>query len=142
FEAFQSGIHPEDRQRVLETIQRAFENAESFTIEYRAVRPDGSIIWVEGRGTAQLGPDGTVIGMTGICMDVTQRRQTQERIRRNEEWLKLITDSVPVLVSYLDREQRFVLVNSAYTNWFELSEEEIVGRHIEQVIGPVAYAAE
>jgi PAS domain S-box-containing protein len=58
-----------------------------------------------------------------------------------EEQLRLIVDAVPVLVSYLDREQRYRFNNRAYEEWFGHSREEVYGRHIRDIVGEEAYAA-
>lgn len=59
--------------------------------------------------------------------------------RRVQEQLRLIVDSVPVLVSYLDGEERYRFNNRAYEDWFGRSRQEVHGKHIKEVIGEAAY---
>jgi PAS domain S-box-containing protein len=66
-------------------------------------------------------------------------KRIEEALRGSEEQLRLITDSLPVLISYVDSEQRYRFVNKAYEDWYGLSREEIYGRHIEEVLGEAAY---
>jgi len=68
-------------------------------------------------------------------------KQMEEVLRSNENQLRLITDAMPLLVSYVDREHRYRFVNQTYTEWFERAREEIVGKHISEVLGQTAYRA-
>ncbi len=55
------------------------------------------------------------------------------------EGLRAVVDGIPVLVSYVDREQRYQFNNRMYEEWFGHSPDEIQGRHIRDVLGPAAY---
>ena len=66
-------------------------------------------------------------------------KRTEEALRRSEEQLRLITDSLPVLISYVDSEQCYRFVNKTYEDWYDLPRGEIYGRHIKEVLGESAY---
>ena len=75
-------VHPEDQQRVETAIRRALDTVGVYECEYRAVRPDGGIVWITERGRAQPGEDGTVAKLVGVSRDVSvDRRAEQERER-------------------------------------------------------------
>jgi PAS domain S-box-containing protein len=69
------------------------------------------------------------------------RRETQETLRHSQEQLQLISDAVPALISYIDREQRYQMCNHAYTKWFGLEREEVIGRTLQEVLGDAAWRA-
>jgi PAS domain S-box-containing protein len=72
-------LHPEDADRVDGAIQRALLTGGTYECEYRAVRPDGVIVWITERGRALFGDDGVVGRMVGVSRDVSaQRRAEQE----------------------------------------------------------------
>lgn len=58
---------------------------------------------------------------------------------RGEDELLAIADILPVLIAYIDAQQRFRFNNKAYENWFGYSRFEIYGKHIKEVIGELAY---
>lgn len=60
-------------------------------------------------------------------------------LRRSEERLGLITDRVPALIGYFDKEQVYRYANQGYANWFGRSKESIVGTPIPEVIGERIY---
>lgn len=60
---------------------------------------------------------------------------------QGEAWLRLITDAVPALISYVDKDRRYRYTNRAYTEWFGRTAAEIYGKSIVDVVGEDAYAA-
>ena len=79
-------IHPDDRDRVLREMQEAFEQGGEFvSVEHRAVRVDGSVFWIHSRGRIERDADGRASGVVGIAMDITERRQSEEALRKTEK---------------------------------------------------------
>lgn len=70
-----------------------------------------------------------------------KRKRMEEALVKSEEQLRLITDSLPVLISYVDSDQRYRFNNKAYEKWFGHSSEEVYGKHIREVLGDSAYQA-
>jgi PAS domain S-box-containing protein len=81
FEATFWDMHPEDIQRVRQTINESLEQ-ERHQIEYRIIRPDGQLRWLESRGRVVRDTDGTPRGMRGVCMDITARKEAEEERNR------------------------------------------------------------
>jgi PAS domain S-box-containing protein len=67
-----------------------------------------------------------------------RRRVEDDLVRRNQE-LRLVTDAAPALISYIDAELRYQFVNARYVDWFGQQPEEMVGRHMRQVLGDAAF---
>jgi len=55
------------------------------------------------------------------------------------EEIRLVIDSVPMLLSYVDRDLRYRFNNKAYADWFGYAPEEVVGRLVWEIIGEAAY---
>lgn len=60
-------------------------------------------------------------------------------LRRSEESLRLITDSVPALISYFDHQEIYRYVNRGYAEWFGYAKEDVLGRSIRDVVGDEVY---
>ena len=69
--------------------------------------------------------------------DANQRITTA--LRRSEENLRLITDTVPALISYFDHQEIYRYVNKGYADWFGYTKEEVLGRSIREVVGDEVY---
>ncbi len=70
-------IHPEDRQRVVETVQASLAHT-SHLVEYRIVIPTGEIRWVEGRGNVYRDDAGSPVRLAGVCLDITERKLAEQ----------------------------------------------------------------
>ena len=81
--------HPEDRERVLSGFHRALEDgSDAYEIEYRIIRPDGSLRWVFGRGRVVRNRAGKPIRYSGIDLDITERKAAQAELARAKEDLE------------------------------------------------------
>jgi diguanylate cyclase (GGDEF)-like protein/PAS domain S-box-containing protein len=65
----------------------------------------------------------------------------KQALAANEERLRTITDNLPVLVGYLDRDLRYRFANHAYQEWFGIKASELIGRSVRKVLGEENYAA-
>ena len=75
------GVHPDDLPHCLETYEAAFAARARFTTEYRLRRHDGEYRWVLDTGVPRYGPGGRFAGYVGSCIDITDRRLVEERLR-------------------------------------------------------------
>lgn len=81
-------VYVDDRERVVDAFRKVLEGrSDSYMLEYRIVRPDGSIRVIHEVGEAEHGEDGNVRTVTGTMQDVTELRQTEEALRRSERSL-------------------------------------------------------
>ena len=79
-------LHPEDRDRVVESIERAADLGNSFSMQHRIVRPDGEVRWVQSHGRAIPGATRQGYGTHGALIDITDRLETiaREELQRQE----------------------------------------------------------
>lgn len=80
FEDSTRDIHPEDREHVLESIQKAVTEGADYVLDYRIVRPDGVVRWVSARGQAFHDETGRAVRMAGVSSDITERKETERRL--------------------------------------------------------------
>ncbi len=103
------------------------------------VRRDGREITIDDSGAPIRDAQGGVIGAIFVFRDVTERKQAAEAIRQSERQLKLITDNLPALIAYVDKDHVYRFNNGVYETWFGRSREQITGRHAREVLGEEAY---
>jgi PAS domain S-box-containing protein len=77
FETISAMIHPDDWQRVMEALGRSIDQDEPYDMEFRFVKPDGSIRWAASKATVLRDPEGRVIRMTGMDVDITDRKHLE-----------------------------------------------------------------
>jgi PAS domain S-box-containing protein len=74
-------IHPDDRERVADRIRQSVASGIDFQAEYRVIRNDGRIRWVEGRGKVERDRAGNAVALPGVISDITERKLSEERER-------------------------------------------------------------
>jgi PAS domain S-box-containing protein len=109
--SFIDAIHPEDRVRVMDVIERERERA-PFEVEYRVLRPDGSIRWIRNRGFP-IKDDGHFYRVAGIAEDITERKMAEDAVRDSQQLVRLVLETLPVGVAVINRAGDIVLVNTA-----------------------------
>jgi PAS domain S-box-containing protein len=70
--------------------------------------------------------------------EIAEHDTTTANLRKSEEELRLITDNVPVLISYVDKDLRYTFVNGVHEKWFDRPLSDFLGKHPKEVLdGPV-----
>jgi two-component system, cell cycle sensor histidine kinase and response regulator CckA len=77
---FLARVHPEDRERVETSFQHALQGVAGLGHEYRIVLSDGQVRWLADLGQVGVDADGRPIYVSGICLDITERRAAEERL--------------------------------------------------------------
>ncbi len=114
YAVFLAALHPEDRMAVDEAVQRSLAQRSEYDIEFRTVWRDSSEHWIAARGRGYYTPEGQAVRMEGVVMDVTERRQSQERLRDSENFLQSTLDALSSHIAILDDAGTIIAVNSAW----------------------------
>ncbi|MFA9460055.1 PAS domain-containing sensor histidine kinase [Thiohalorhabdus sp. Cl-TMA] len=112
---------------------------------YKLITPQNDPLFLEIT-VAPLSDTPSPQGAIVIFQDVTPRIQAErERIdaelalRNSEKQLRLITDTVPALIGYIDADERYRFNNRAYEDWFGWKREQFYGQHIKDMLGENVY---
>ena len=84
---------------------------------------------------------GHVVGFYGLVHDVTDLHAAQTKAEESEHRLRRITDNIPSMVAYIDRDRRYRFNSRYYEAWLDRPLSEITGRLVSEVLGAQAYAA-
>ena len=133
-------IHPDDREAALEFCQKSSQSCQEYEFDYRMIASDGSAIWIHDLVTVDR-VGGSPKTLRGFMMDITARKQSEEALRESESRLRLLADTSPAYVSYVDHQQRFQFNNAAYEELVGLPRQKMEGRFMSEILGEKAYAA-
>jgi PAS domain S-box-containing protein len=75
-------LHPEDRDKCTSQYMAAFHSRSGFVLEHRLLRNDGVYQWVLDRGRPRFGPGGSFLGYICSCIDITDRKEAEDRLRQ------------------------------------------------------------
>ncbi len=87
FEEFEQRVHPDDVARTGERFRKAIREKADYNHRYRIVHPNGEVREIHVIGHPVLSPSGDLVEYVGTLMDVTERRRTEEILRRSEAYL-------------------------------------------------------
>jgi diguanylate cyclase (GGDEF)-like protein/PAS domain S-box-containing protein len=65
--------------------------------------------------------------------------ESRERLQRSEQQLRAVTDNMPALIAYVNREQRYEFANQRYLDWWHTDPASMVGRHMREMLSPEVY---
>jgi PAS domain S-box-containing protein len=88
---FVNALHPDDRERTLERWQRAWRHGESYEVEYRFRRHDGTYHWFIGRALPITDAEGNIVEWTGTCTNIDEQKRAAEHLQERTEALARIT---------------------------------------------------
>jgi PAS domain S-box-containing protein len=132
--------HPDDIQTEEVKWQDVLKGKISeLLLEKRFVRKDGSFFWAHMSATVLHDEKGTPLRSTSIIEDITERREAEEALERAEQQLRLVIDSIPAAVTYVDRNARYRFFNKRLCDWFDLKPEDIYGKTSREILGDKAY---
>lgn len=132
-------LHDLDRDRVKRHLRSILENGEDYRDEYRIIQKSGCVRWIEARARVVRDASGKAVRKYGVNIDITSRKEAEEKIQQSDDQLRLVTDSVPVLISYVDKYERFRFANETFTDWFGIPKAEVIGKQSRDVFGAAAY---
>jgi PAS domain S-box-containing protein len=118
-------IHPDDRDRVRETVQEAVRQKMDFTTEFRILLPDGTVKYLEGTSHHLFSSEGALLEAMNSTVDVTQRRLTEQALRESERNLRSAIDGIPGLVAVLAPNGDLEAVNRQIFEYCGRSLEEL-----------------
>jgi PAS domain S-box-containing protein len=114
-------IHPNDRQSWRQSIQQALESGQPVRTEFRIIRPDGTVRWFAAQGRPHRDVAGKPSRILGVSIDVTERRQIEERLRTSEAQSTGVLDSFPGQMVFVDRSG---IILRASDTWTEFAERD------------------
>jgi len=149
FERFLRVVHPEDRERVRETVERSAQVSETVRVEYRVVLRDGSVRWMVSRGRTPLTASGAQDCVVGVSVDITESKAAEEAILYEKLFAETLVNGLPGIFYLYDSEWRLVRWNRNHEvltgfsademrgkpllDWFEPEHKDIVAAAVRQV---------
>jgi PAS domain S-box-containing protein len=113
-------VHPDERVEHDATWHEAVRTGQPFEFVQRLVAGDGSSRWFLGRAEPLRDADGNVSQWVGVNIDIEERKQAEERLRRAEEDLRAIIDAIPVLAWRARPDGSIEFINKQFLDYVGL----------------------
>jgi PAS domain S-box-containing protein len=128
-------VHPDDRERIWNEIQRALAQKQKFQLLYRIIPRDGPEKWVWEQGLGVFSADGVLEALEGFIIDITERRRADEALRVSEERFRAIWEHSIDGMRLTDHQGIIIAVNEAFCQLVKLPREKLVGHTFAVVQG-------
>jgi PAS domain S-box-containing protein len=123
-------IHPDDRTRVDEAAAAAIRRGgPRYDVEYRVVRPDGTLRVVHSRGDVTWNDAGTPVRQFGVLQDITQLREAEQELRASEARFRTFVDYATDAFFVLDDDATVLDVNRQACKDLGYTRQELIGKH-------------
>jgi PAS domain S-box-containing protein len=123
---FQQMLHPDDRNRQELALKEALRGQRRYDNEYRIILPDGGTRFIHASDEIIYDAAGHPVRMFGAVQDVTERRRAEEAVRRSEEHLRLVIDTIPTMAWTVRPDGVVDFLNQRWLDYAGLSLEEYV----------------
>lgn len=133
FESWNAVLHPEDRKKASAKIDEALKNHSFLNNEYRIIRPDGQVMWINALGKGIYDDQNKPIRMMGICMDINERKNAEEILREQN----LVISSASDAVFSTDESFMIKTWNQAAEHIFGWEATEVIGKATVSIFDPV-----
>ncbi len=129
--------YPDDRAETVECMQQLVRGEiQSYRIEKRCVRKDGSIFWADLSVSAVYDDDGAIAYILGIVVDITERKQAEEALRASEERFTTFMTYLPGPAFIHDENGQVVFANRTYCRHLNRPPEQVIGRPFSEQVSP------
>ncbi|MBD3880193.1 PAS domain S-box protein [Phormidium tenue FACHB-886] len=122
---FLERLHPDDRQHVYEAVKRAILHQDPYDIEFRICWGNGTIRWIHAKGQTHHNAEGKPIWMGGVGIDITERKQSEERLRQSDLRFRRLVMSNVIGCMFWDTEGRILDANDAFLQTVGYSRAEL-----------------
>ncbi|MBE9209377.1 PAS domain S-box protein [Nostoc sp. LEGE 06077] len=125
-------IHPQDRTKFIKSIRIAFTTFRPWHWEGRIMTPSGKLKWIQGACQLEAQANGDIL-CNGLVIDITSKKQTEEKLRTSEARYQAILDAIPDLMFRLSRDGEYLDLKGDGIN-LTLNKEEIVGKNMRDLL--------
>ncbi|RJP61277.1 MAG: PAS domain S-box protein [Ignavibacteriales bacterium] len=129
-------VYPEDRPRVEKFFVDLDVRIKTTSIEHRIVRKDGQVVWISNSFTIHSKNENEIADIYGYIHDITHRKNTENILQQQNEFLQKIMDSIPNPIYYKDVEGYYRGCNVAFEKNVGLTKSEIIGKTVFDVAAP------
>ena len=126
--SYASVIHPEDVKLVEDIVKREVERKTAYTLEYRVIHARGEIRWVLERGRGVFDRDDQLLYLDGVIVDITERKEAEQALRRNELKFRAFFDQTFQLIGLLSIDGILLEANRTALSFGEVAASEVLGK--------------
>ncbi len=131
FEGFISKLHNESVDEVKKHLENSLKTGMPFDFYEKILTPQGKIKILRSQGGVKYDENNNIVKLVGTCLDVTEIKEAENKIRENEEQLRLVMDNIKdYAIIHLDEKGYIKSWNKGAEQIKGYTKDEIIGKHI------------
>jgi PAS domain S-box-containing protein len=127
YEKFLTHVHPDDRAVVDAKFQTTLSTFTDWDFECRIIHPDQSLHWIWAHGSIYRDASNTPVRLLGMVVDISDRKQAQQRLRDSEERYRILTEVAPQAVWTSQSNGYITYINQYWLEYMGLTFEAAAG---------------
>lgn len=128
-----------DQDRIMQQLAILDRTNPVITLEHRVALPDGQLRWQSWVHRALFDDQGNFFQFQSAGRDITVQKEAEQALEHREAQLRLVTDSLPVLLAYVNAKQQVVYANRTHEHWLGMSSTDIMELYLWEALGPDVY---
>jgi len=128
-------LPPDDRQRVMERLEKTIRSRQMSGTESRYIHPDGTIHWLFGQTVPLIDKGDNLLGWVGTISDITEQKAIEMALKENEEKYRALTENTPDILFSTDMKG-IITYASPQVNKYGFLVDEVVGKSLIILIHP------
>ncbi len=134
FDDWTSKLHPDDKVRTIETLDKAIREESTFESVYRFLKEDGTYGHIEDMGFIIKRHESGEKVMLGIMRDVTERVETENSLIQSEKKFRALYDNAPLAYQSLDENGNLIDVNPAWQKTLGYDDSDVIGQSFADLL--------
>ncbi|MDR0138614.1 PAS domain S-box protein [Metabacillus idriensis] len=122
-------VHPEDREQIADQFYKMLKENRQLTVEYRYLCKDNTYIWLESHGVP-VTENETLKHAIVISRNITQRKQTEEKLRKSESKYRIILEHSNDLICVVDLNGNYKYASPSYKKILGYEPESMIGQNV------------
>jgi formate hydrogenlyase transcriptional activator len=129
-------MHPDDRERAARECATCFNSGQGCACQFRWIRKDGQVIWVEARLAVIRGENGEPVGLRGVTMEITERKNAESALRESEEKNRAILQALPDLIFVQSKDGVYLDYHAKDPRSLLVPPEQFIGKNMREILPP------
>ncbi|MBD1813820.1 PAS domain S-box protein [Microcoleus vaginatus DQ-U2] len=135
-------IHPDDKERFSQVVQKAVTEGTAYDIDHRIYVPSGEIRHVNAKGQSVKNELGQVVSLFGTAMDITDRKKAETALQESEQRFRAVFEQAAIGIVKVWPDGQFLNANQGFCNIVGYSELELKSRNVGDISHPEDVAAD
>ncbi|MBD2165150.1 PAS domain S-box protein [Calothrix membranacea FACHB-236] len=134
--------HPDDCEPIAQAWNHAFTTKQKFEMEMRVRAKTGDYRTFWTRGVPVLNPDSSIREWVGICSDISERKQAEEKLRESEERFRATFEQAAVGISHVSLSGQYMRLNQKFCDILGYTPAELLELTFQEITHPADLAAD